>query len=499
MLRPDPTTIAHTTTEDTAPAARSEAVVVTVLYLDDPSRIGEQAVLAGIDAGLEARLSRVEGHFGHPGGPRRPLADPRISRTPLRLQSVEGNLRLQFDPARVSVELEGQPVPSGTHIPADALTAGVVVGINRRVLLHVRRRKPPLARRFEGFVGCSPELDRLQENISAAAEADVTVLVRGPTGTGKELVARALHHRSQRSGPFVGVNVATLQEGTAMGELFGHVRGAFTGATGNRKGWFREADHGTLFLDEVGELATAQQAALLRVLDDGVVVPVGGTAVRSHARVVAATDAVLERLVEDGQLRAPLFHRLAGCTLWTTPLALRREDIPVLFTHFVRAERPSADLPAWFTRALILRMLDYPWPGNVRELRNAAREAVLFDRADRVAVASPHSEPVAPTPVVVPVSAHEAPLDDQALARVLEAHAWEVAPSARALGIAKNTLVARIQKSNTLVRSADLDAPTSRAALAASAGSIPAAARRLRVSARALKGRMRQLDLPPAG
>jgi DNA-binding NtrC family response regulator len=221
-----------------------------------------------------------------------------------------------------------------------------------------------------GLVGSSGAMREVQKAIGKLADGTATVLITGETGTGKEVVARALHRHGRRAAQaFVAVNCAAIPAELLESELFGHVRGAFTGAIADRKGSFREADKGTLFLDEIGDMDLAMQAKLLRVLQDRMVVPVGGRPVAIDVRVVAATHRDLARAVAAGQFREDLFYRIGVVPLALPPLRERLADIVPLAEHFLAlagqgaAKRLSAEAAA--------RLLRHAWPGNVRELRNA--------------------------------------------------------------------------------------------------------------------------------
>jgi transcriptional regulator with GAF, ATPase, and Fis domain len=232
----------------------------------------------------------------------------------------------------------------------------------------------------DGIVGASPALRELLRRLSRAAPTDVAVLITGENGTGKELAARALHRRSRRaSGPFVSQNCSALPETLLDSTLFGHVRGAFTGAVADRKGLFEAADGGTLFLDEVGEMSAALQAKLLRVLEDSTLTPVGSAAARKvDVRLVAATNRDLPALVRQGRFREDLWHRLSVLPLRLPPLRERPEDVPLLAEHFRRqlARRDGADRP--FAPGLLERLQIHRWPGNVRELRHEVERLWVF-------------------------------------------------------------------------------------------------------------------------
>jgi DNA-binding NtrC family response regulator len=243
---------------------------------------------------------------------------------------------------------------------------------------------------YGSMIGDAPAMRELRATIDKVAQSDATVLVTGESGTGKELVARALHFAGRRaSGPFVPVNCGALVGTLLDSELFGHVRGAFTGADTSKRGLFVAADGGTLFLDEIGELPLELQPKLLRALQDGEVKPVGGTAaIRVDARVIAATNRTLAERVAAGAFREDLFYRLNVITIEVPALRARPSDIAMLARHFaeaaaLRAERGRPEL----TDAAIAHLAAQPWPGNVRELENTIERAVILASGDVLDVA----------------------------------------------------------------------------------------------------------------
>ncbi|HZT83563.1 MAG TPA: sigma-54 dependent transcriptional regulator [Gemmataceae bacterium] len=231
------------------------------------------------------------------------------------------------------------------------------------------------------IVGRSPPLLCVLEQARRVAASKAAVLIQGESGTGKELVARLIHARSpRRAGPFVRVNCAALAESLVESELFGHERGAFTGAEGCRLGRFELAHGGTLLLDEVGEIAVRLQAKLLRALEEEEFERVGGVCtLRSDVRVVATTNRDLEREIGRGGFRADLYYRLNGVQLWLPPLRDRREDIPALAAHFFERFRHEAAAPlAGVSEEALAELAARDWPGNVRQLRNAVHRACLL-------------------------------------------------------------------------------------------------------------------------
>jgi two-component system response regulator HydG len=235
------------------------------------------------------------------------------------------------------------------------------------------------------IVGQSAALRRVLDVAAQAAPSSATVLILGESGTGKELIARSIHEKSGRAGPFVAVNCAAIPESILEAELFGHERGAFTGAVGRREGRFARAKGGTLFLDEIGELSPAVQVKILRVLQEGEYEPVGGHTLKSDARIIAATNRDLRAEVEAGRFREDLYYRLNVISVTAPPLRSRREDIPLLVDHFVglyckKNARSRLTIPP----EVLARLVDYAWPGNVRELENVIERAAVLCRGESV-------------------------------------------------------------------------------------------------------------------
>jgi DNA-binding NtrC family response regulator len=246
-----------------------------------------------------------------------------------------------------------------------------------------------LTARYEeaGLMGRAPAMIELYKEIARVAPARTTVLVMGESGTGKELVARAIHkHSPRRDKSFIAVNCGALTETLLEAELFGHVRGAFTGAVGNRKGLWEEASEGTLFLDEIGETSPAMQVKLLRALQEGEIKRVGSSqTARVDTRVVAATNRELEQEVKAGSFREDLFYRLSVVSIRVPPLRERRGDIPLLAEHFLRASQGKAGRGRLKLSEDALKLLvAYSWPGNVRELESFIEYAALHARGSEV-------------------------------------------------------------------------------------------------------------------
>jgi DNA-binding NtrC family response regulator len=239
---------------------------------------------------------------------------------------------------------------------------------------------------FEGIIGAHPSMQTIFEVIRRVAPTDATVLITGESGTGKELVAAALHRLSSRgNGRFVPVHCGAIPEELLESEMFGHERGAFTGAVASRVGRFKLADGGTIFLDEIGEMSPKLQVKLLRVLEDGRFEPVGSVATQHvDVRIIAATNRSLEEAVANRQFREDLFYRLRVVPIEMPPLRQRREDLSLLVAG-IMAQLVSKGLPEVAVTSAAMEALErYPWPGNVRELRNVLEQMVVLGNAERI-------------------------------------------------------------------------------------------------------------------
>jgi DNA-binding NtrC family response regulator len=239
---------------------------------------------------------------------------------------------------------------------------------------------------FSEIIGKSEALQRVFRVVEKVADSNANVLIQGESGTGKELIARALHHRSARSArPFLAVNCGALPETLLESELFGHVKGSFTGATTDKQGLFRAADRGTLFLDEIGEMPQPLQVKLLRAVQEQEVTPIGATSsVSFDVRMIAATNKDLEKEVSEGRFREDLFYRLNVVEINLPPLRDRREDIPLLAKHFAaKAAREQSSEEKPVAREAMAALVNHKWPGNVRELQNAIERAYLLS-ADEI-------------------------------------------------------------------------------------------------------------------
>lgn len=360
--------------------------------------------------------------------------------------AVEATKRGAFDFLTKPVEIAHL-----AHVIRRAYEVQELVRENRRLTEAVTARF-----HFEGILGVSPKFRRVIEKARQLARVDVTVLIEGESGTGKELVARAIHFNSARARrPFVVLNCAAIPEDLLESELFGYRKGAFTGAVQDKKGKFEAAHTGTIFLDEIGELAPAAQAKLLRVLQEREIDVVGDT--RPHpvdVRVIAATNRNLEELMREGRFRDDLYYRLAVAALRLPPLRERREDIPLLANQFLeqcsRRMNRSFQVSADALRAL----QEYSWPGNIRELQNVIEQAAVFAQGEIISAAAlPANVRLRGGGLLAklhlelpdePISLEE--VERELLLAALVKHDWNQTRAARYLGISRNTLIYRMQK-----------------------------------------------------
>lgn len=354
--------------------------------------------------------------------------------------------------------------PSGRHKVLSMNTAvlrdahdeaqGGVVLVRDVTELATLRRDLAQRNRLHHLVGKSRAMQEVFRLIEEVAKSDATVLIEGESGTGKELVARAIHHRSARAaGPFVAVNCSALAESVLESELFGHVKGAFTGAVRDKRGRFESAAGGTVFLDEIGDISQAIQLKLLRVLQERTIERVGDEeSIRVDIRVVSATNRPLADLVAEGQFRNDLYYRLRVVPIELPPLRSRRDDVPILADHFIRrfAEQTGRPVTGIDETALGL-MLDYAWPGNVRELENVIEYA--FVKVREGSIQSQHLPPELrecvlasskSTPQPQPIRRGDLTFD--AVEDALAQSGWNISKAARRLQISRTTLYKRIKQ-----------------------------------------------------
>jgi DNA-binding NtrC family response regulator len=303
---------------------------------------------------------------------------------------------------------------------------------------------------FGSMVGRSRQMQRVFELIARIAQTDITVLIEGESGTGKELVARAIHQASSRARrPFIAVNCGALPENLLESELFGHMRGAFTGAVGNKRGLFEETNGGSIFLDEIGEMSPALQVKLLRFLQDGEIKRVGSNEVlKLDVRVIAATNRRLQQMVNDGQFRSDLFYRLNVIGINLPPLRERPEDIEFLAGHFLRKFAQRLRKPAsGLSVEAMQRLREYHWPGNVRELENALERAVALATDNKLDILDlPATVREVSRTAQVPARLSLKEVERQHILETVDACNGNYDEAARVLGIGRTTLWRKLKE-----------------------------------------------------
>ncbi len=336
------------------------------------------------------------------------------------------------------------------HVISNALKMADLVEENRRLSRFVRK-----SFEFEGIPGSSRKFREVLDLAEQLAAVDTTVLILGESGTGKELLARAIHFNSRRRNrPFVVVNCGAIPEDLIESELFGHRKGAFTGAVTDRKGKFETADSGTIFLDEIGDLTPGMQVGLLRVIQERQIDVVGDPHPRPvDVRILAATNRDLRKSMEEGKFRDDLYYRLSVAPLHLPPLRERPEDVPVLAHHFLQTFNQKFGKDVNLEESAIESLQRYEWPGNVRELENIVERQVVFDRRGTITrqdLPSHFRHPVRSIGKII----LQLPDDGFSLEEVerdillaaLERHQWNQTHAAQYLGITRNTLIYRMHK-----------------------------------------------------
>lgn len=501
---------------------------LTLVSHPQVQRVGSRHLLEALAAGRPVAVSRSEPDFSRPGERLgEPLADTGLSRKPLWLSpgSQPGSVRVDAGESR-QLLIPGLAPVGPWELSAEQVAQGVPLELAERIVVLLHLADPLVNEPADalGMVGTSMGIQRLRRHIEQVAALNVQVLIRGETGSGKELIAQAIHQRShRRDKPFVSVNLGAITKELAAAELFGARKGAFTGAVAKKEGFFQAAHGGTLFLDEVGEAPPEIQVALLRVLETGEFYPVGDhTPVKADVRLVAATDAQLERQIQEGRFREPLLHRLAGYDLRVPPLRERREDIGLLFHHFAREElaalgeeypRPLEDGgEPWLPTSLASRLVLYRWPGNIRQLRNLTRQIVIGSRglpslrldpqleqelsgSTPWPSSSPASKPVASPMVKESPRRKLADFTEEQIVQALEETHWEIKKAAERLDVARSTLYDWLKRSPHVRLADGLSAEELARHYRECKGQLDAMTQRLKLSRWALVRRLKELGI----
>lgn len=361
-----------------------------------------------------------------------------------------------------SVEKAVEAIKSGAHdyltkpFSRDQLSLAVAKAFEfRKLRLENTQLKDALAGNFDRqqIIGQSHAMQQLMQRVERIAVSRASVLISGESGTGKEVIAKALHQGSERSsGPFVAVNCAAIPKDLIESELFGHLKGSFTGAIKDRKGKFSLADGGTLFLDEIGELPIELQPKLLRALQEQTFEPVGGTTEQVDVRVVAATNRNLEEAMQQGVFREDLYYRLAVVPLELPPLRDRKEDIPLLLDFFL--QKQQAEVGVRFSSEVTDYLQNYSWPGNVRELENVVEQMLILRHGDLLELADlpqriSHSTVRSGGVLNLPDEGYSLEaLEQEAVEEALRRCGGNKSKAAAFLRIPRHTLLYRLEKYN---------------------------------------------------
>ena len=492
---------------------RASIPCLTLLAHVDARRIGERTLLPRLLVGQPLSISRLEPTFTPIDGSSepQPLNDTYLSRKSVCRLAPASDGAIAVEPDSPDILVDGLPLTGRRELSRDDVSRGVVISLGDRVALLLHRTTNPSQFPLPGVLGASDAIALVREEISRLADTLVPILIRGETGAGKECVARAVHDLGPRAKKeWVAVNMAALAESIAVATLFGHTKGAFTGAQSRHQGVFERAAGGTLFLDEIGETPESVQPMLLRALETGRILAVGDEAERTlDVRVIAATDADLEREVAQGSFRAALLHRLAGYEVHVPPLRERRDDIARLFVHFLDAElrelgdallrEPASEDEPMLPPRLVTRLTLHPLPGNVRQLRNIARHVAIASRGsgaivvgeglERLLSAPAFSErPEAPSPGATEPTSQKRPgeLTESEVMAALEQHGWSPGRTAASLGLPTSTLHDLLRRLG-IRRASDLSEAELTDAEARFGGNLDDMAKALRVSPRALR------------
>ncbi len=494
-------------------------LLLTIIFHPDTRRIGEMTPLVVPGGAQPWVLGRYSPAFGRgdTAGPVAPLGEDHVSRRALELAVDADQLVLRRPEGSSRCRVGGRELEGGVALAPGQLQAGVALLLAHSVVLLLRlapRSEPAVAAvaTGAGLCGSSAYMHNLRRQIAVLGSSGLDVLVHGETGTGKELVAAAIHRASRRNGPMVSVNMAAIPPGLAAATLFGSARGAYTGAAGAQAGYFKQAQGGTLFMDEIGDAPLEVQPQLLRALQEREIQAVGGGVQKVDVRVISATDAALEG--EGCDFKAALRHRLGACEIELLPLRQHPEDIGELLLHFLsrscrqldrpgllpREDSPARDIALW--AELFHSFLLYSWPGNVRELANFAsqvvvasehgvtlpdnvREALRGQRTERAVASGTRAKP----------RRKMRDVDRREFASAMQANAYEVANVARQLDVSRQAVYRRMGESKEYRLAAQVPLAELAQALAGRAGDARAAAMDLKVSFSGLRVRLRSSRL----
>jgi transcriptional regulator with AAA-type ATPase domain len=504
VIDPDNTLTTHLFAREGGPSAA--LLGLTILWHPDSARIGEQYIGPAGEGTIE--ISRYAPLFFRPGQDGVAIGHRAIARAPLQLRrTASDGLIITPAASAMAVEVNGRMLDSVLQFERADMARGVVIGLGGHVLLCAHWMTSfPRANGLPGLLGVSSAAIATRDLIRQVAATDLSVLLLGETGTGKDVAARAIHAAGKRAAkPLVAVNMATLNEALAAADLFGAVKGAYTGAQNARRGLFAEADSGTLFLDELGDTPASVQPMLLRVLETGSYRPLGASVdATSSARLIAATDQDLDAR----GFNQPLLRRMEAFVIRIPPLRERREDIGVLLLEALRACTHDAEEMAAFPPGLISAMCTYDWPGNIRQLVNVTRRAVMAQRAGSTPALGQFVELARAAPSATRASTPDKPegsvrrkladIEDADLLGAMEENGWQISGAAQQLGVSRPSLYKLIEAHPQIRAAAAIPADEVAAAWHACGADLAACAASLKTPSEALRRHLRGLGLEAA-
>jgi two-component system nitrogen regulation response regulator GlnG len=497
----------------------AQELVLTIAFHPDPARIGHRAVVpqqSGIAPWVLGR--RSPDFHGHDGEVPLPLDDPHVSRRALQFTLKGKYLTIsRFQPSS-RCRLGSTELYDNVEVEWERLREGIPLLMGHSIVLLLRLGRGSSRCDVHSTSASAPDsllrgssacMAEIREQIARAASSDLDVLIRGETGTGKELVATAIHRASHRArAPMVSVNMAAIPSELAASALFGSARGAFTGANQAVLGYFQQAEGGTLFLDEIGDAASEVQPQLLRALQQREIQAVGGAIKQVDVRVISATDAELDGQGSD--FKAALRHRLGACEITLPPLREHPEDIGELLLYFLRESAVAAArddfLPGVHTAApviatwavLYFAFLTYHWPGNVRELANFAQQVVLA--SERTPMLNQHLRAAmmgrgSPTSSLSGRTRRRKmqDIDDDTFEQAMLANECDVFRVAQQLGVSRAAVYRRIEASPRYCLASEIPPQDLQRLMAEHAGDTATVARQLRVSHNSLRNQLRKL------
>jgi DNA-binding NtrC family response regulator len=500
----------------------AQDVLLTIIFHPDITRIGHRAIVPKQTGNAPWILGRYSPAFRGANGQNsdvnnaQPLDDQHISRRALHFELRGKRLVIRRFESASRCRVGNNELYDSVELDWEQLRAGVPLLLGHSIVLllrlgHARVPAAPNAACDSLLHGSSSCMAGIREQVARAADSDLDVLIRGETGTGKELVATSIHRSSRRAdAPMVSVNMAAVPTELAAAALFGSARGAFTGADKASAGYFAQAEGGSLFLDEIGDVAPEVQPQLLRALQQREIQVVGGAIRRVDVRILSATDAALEG--ENSEFKAALRHRLAACEILLPPLREHPEDIGELLLHFLQksaaetgrtqllphAQSPAPIIAGW--AVLFLGFLNYSWPGNVRELANFAQQVILasdqfptLNNSLQAALYPSKAQSAAASAYASRRKLQD--ISDDAFDEAMLANHCEIQRVARQLGVSRAAVYRRIEESPRYRLASDIPSHELQNLLTEHHGDSTAVARYLRVSISSLRSHLRRLNM----